>query len=89
MSRPSIFIGFVMNLRAGRKRNQCALGAENLAARDHSGDKTVVLRLLVSVKEKRIVQMTRMASGGRCVLGIKEIMRTREQKVTPLAPWLS
>lgn len=91
MSRPSIFIGFVMNLGAGgkKKKNQSALGLQNLGPRDHTGDKTVALRLLLSVKEKRITQTTRMASGGRCVLGIKEIMRTRGQKVIPLVPWLS
>ena len=45
MSRPSIFIGFVMNLRTGRGKS--ALGPQNLAHRDHIGDKILVLRLLV------------------------------------------
>lgn len=72
MSGPSIFVGFVMNLRAGRgKKKKSALGPQNSAPRDHTGDKTVALRPLVSVKEKRITQTTRMASGGRRVLGDK------------------
>lgn len=82
MSRPSIFIGFVMNLRAGRKKKnqKSALGPQNLAPRDHTGDKTVALRLLVSVKEKRITQRTRMASGGRCVLGDKRDYGEQESR---------
>lgn len=66
MSGPSIFVGFVMNLRAGRgKKKKSALGPQNSAP---TGDKTVALRPLVSVKEKRITQTTRMASGRRRVL---------------------
>lgn len=45
MSRPFIFIGFVKNLRTGRGKP--ALGPQNLALRDHIGDKTLVLGLLV------------------------------------------
>lgn len=41
MSRPSNFIGFVMNLRTGRGKS--ALGAQNLALRDHIGDKILVV----------------------------------------------
>lgn len=55
----------------GGKKKKSALGPQNSAPRDHTGDKTVALRPLVSVKEKRITQTTRMASGGRRVLGDK------------------
>lgn len=54
VSRPSIFIGLVMNLRAGRKKKkqQSALGAENLAPRDCTGDETGTQAAGVSEGEK-------------------------------------
>lgn len=51
MSRPSIFIGFVTYLRTGRGKS--SLGPQNLAHRDHIGDKILVLRLLVEGEKDR------------------------------------
>lgn len=45
VSRASIFIGFIMNLRTGRGKS--ALGPQNLALRDHIGNKLLLLSLLV------------------------------------------
>lgn len=45
VSRPFIFIGFVMNLRTGRGKS--ALGPQNLALRDHIGGKVLGLGLPV------------------------------------------